>query len=154
MKIDKNLNKVFHKKEFSIAEKLFTLVNDSNKKITAKALKNGRQLCSGIKNKILGKYKSKGVFLPTDSYEKVKSGEAHIIHGNIFLIINRLRQQTADNHTFRIYAYLAISANDLLKRLDLFLKNKQFSSEVQVYLKDFDNFKQSFNEAWEASRKV
>jgi hypothetical protein len=59
-----------------------------------------------------------------------------------------LEQQTESNHLFRIYAYLSVSGNDMLRRLGGYLGNVNYSQKVTRYLKEFDEFKDKFNNAW------
>ncbi len=117
-------------------------------------LKMVRQLLNKVKANLLNKYKQKKVFELNDMYKRMKSGEAHMLHGNAFLIINRMKQQSVENHLFRVFAYLTISGTDILNRLSSFLGNKDFSKKTEEFNKKNDEFKKGFKLAWEKSKPV
>ncbi len=113
-------------------------------------LVDGRQLSSSVKSNMLHKYGQKKIFKLTDEYKRIKSGEAHTLHGNTFFLNYLLAQQTENNHLFRVYAHLTISGNDILKKLSDYLDNQLFKSKVTKHLLEFDTFRPKFNAAWES----
>jgi len=82
----------------------------------------------------------------------MKSGESHTLHGNVFLIAFRMKQQSLDNHLFRVHAYLTIAGNEVLKRLGKYLNNSTFLKKVEEYEKENQKFRKDFNVAWEATK--
>lgn len=114
-------------------------------------LKEARELRNKVKANILNKYKQKRVFSLNDMYKRIKSGESHMLHGNAFLILNRLNQQSEENHLFRVFAYLTISGTDMLNHLSGFLDNKSYSQKVDEFNKEHSDFKKRFKIAWEKS---
>jgi len=117
-------------------------------------LKQARQLLSKVKADILNKYSQKKVFNLTDGYKRMKSGESHTLHGNAFLIIHRMNQQSNENHLFRVYAYLTISGTDMINRLSSFLNNQNYSKKVEQFNKEHDEFKKRFKLAWEKAKPI
>jgi hypothetical protein len=117
-------------------------------------LKSVRQLLSKVKSDLLNKYNQKKVFGLNDGYKRMKSGEAHMLHGNAFLIMNRMKQQSKENHLFRVYAYLTISGIDLLNCLSSFLNNQNFSKKVEDFNKEHNVFKLKFKSAWEKTKPI
>ena len=117
-------------------------------------LKETRELRNKVKANILNKYKQKKVFALNDMYKRMKSGESHMLHGNAFLIINRMNQQSDENHLFRVFAYLAISGTDMLNRLSAYLDTNVYSQKVDAFNKEHDEFKKRFKIAWEKSKPI
>lgn len=141
-------------KDIKILEELKDLIKNTNIDLDRYTilLKKVRQLLSKVKTNLLNKYKQKKVFALNDMYKRAKSGEAHMLHGNAFLILNRMNQQSAENHLFRVFAYLIISGNDILNHLSSFLGNQDFSKKVEEFNKEHDEFKKRFKLAWENSK--
>lgn len=161
------LTKLFNEhKEFikqALPEKAFTLLKElkdllGNSSIVLDRftvlLKDVRELRNKVKANILNKYKQKKIFALNDMYKRMKSGESHMLHGNAFLIINRMNQQSEENHLFRVFAYLAISGTDMLNRLSGFLGNKNYSQKVNEFNKKHSDFKLKFRIAWEKSKHI
>lgn len=84
----------------------------------------------------------------------MKSGEAHMLHGNAFLIIHRINKQSDENHLFRVFAYLGISGTDMLNRVSGFLDDKSYSQKIGAFNKDHEEFKKRFKIAWEKSKPI
>ena len=103
---------------------------------------------------MLNKYKQKKVFALNDMYKRMKSGESHMLHGNAFLIINRINQQSDENHLFRVFAYLTISGIDMLNHLSGFLGNESYSQKIDEFNKKHDEFEKRFKIAWENSKPI
>lgn len=136
--------------DYSVMTNIFSRLDGPFDEEFTKALVDGRQLCNTIKARVLNKYSQKKIFVLTEGYKRIKSGEAHTLHGNIFLLNYRLTQQSEQNHLFRVYAHLTISGNDMLKRLSDYLGNQSFTDKVSSHLSQFDGFKTKFNEAWQS----
>lgn len=117
-------------------------------------LKEVRELRNKVKANILNRYKQRKVFALNDMYKRMKSGEAHMLHGNAFLIIHRINKQSDKNHLFRVFAYLGISGTDMLNRLSGFLDDKSYSQKIDTFNKDHEEFKKRFKIAWEKSKPI
>lgn len=142
------------KGDFATLEELRIVIGEANVDVNKYTvlIKRVRQLFSRVKSDILNKYARKKIMQLSDGYKRMKSGESHMLHGNAFLIINRMRQQTKENHLFRVFAYLAISGNDMIVRLASFLKDDKFSEKVDVFLREHESFKKKFSYAWGESK--
>ena len=153
---EKFLKLMLPEEDIKILEDLKDLLKNSTIELDRYTilLKKARQLLSKVKANLLEKYKQKKVFELNDMYKRMKSGEAHMLHGNAFLIINRMNQQSVENHLFRVFAYLTISGSDMLNRLSSFLGNKDFSKKVEEFNKEHDEFKKVFKLAWEKSKPI
>ncbi len=116
-------------------------------------LKATRQLVNKVKAEILNKYTQKKIFGLRDNYKRMKSGEAHMLHGNVFLIHNRMSQQPLKNHIFQVFAHLAITGTDMLNRLSGFLSNKKFTEKVNCFMEEHTDFKKRFSAEWEKARQ-
>lgn len=135
IKILDNLKIIFDKNELDLEK-------------YASILKQAREMNNKIKARILRSYKEKKVLNFSQGYKRMKSGEAHTLHGNVFLIFYRMRQQP-ENHLFRLYAYLTISGNDLLDRLKKYLDKTPYSKKVAEYMKNNADFRIKFKKEWE-----
>ena len=139
-------------KEFKIIKDLESVVNNSSDQIKYRdAIKKARMLLNTVKFRILNKYTLKGIYSETENYKGIKSGESHTLHGNIFLIINRLSDKSRQNHQFRVYAYLFISGIEILKRLSHFHDNKSYEEKVTSFISKHASFKIKLVEAWKSS---
>jgi len=139
-------------KEWKIISDLKDVVKDSFDKIKyRKAIKKARSLLSNVKYKILEKYTKKNIYIETENYKGIKSGESHTLHGNIFLIIHRLNQKSQENHLFRVYSYLFISGIEMLKRLSDFHNDKFYKEEALNFIDNHSKFKIKLIEAWKSS---
>lgn len=123
-----------------------------NEDVFTSLLKYSRQLINKHKSNILNKYAQKKIFELTKTYKRMKSGESHTLHGNVFLIAYRMGQQSVDNHLFRVHAYLTISGNALLTKLSEYHKNDKYTGKVNGYIKEYDLFKAKFTESWANSK--
>lgn len=150
------IKQMLTEKDFRSLKELKNLLNNTTIDLDRFTilLKEIRELRNKVKANILNKYKQKRVFALNDMYKRMKSGEAHMLHGNAFLIIHRMNQQSDENHLFRIFAYLAISGTDMLNHLSGFLNHKDFSQKVDEFNKEHDEFKKRFKIAWEKSRPI
>lgn len=117
-------------------------------------LRKARELRNKVKAGILNKHKQKKVYALNNMYKRMKSGESHMLHGNAFLIIHRMNQQSEENHLFRVFAYLAISGTDMLNHLSGYLENKTFSQNVAEFNEQHDEFKKRFKVAWEKAKPI
>lgn len=115
-------------------------------------LRQVRDLVNRVKNRLFNYYGQKKVFELSNSYKRMKSGESHTIHGNVFLIRFRMGQQLPKNHLFRVYAYLTIAGNDLLTHLSRFHKNEAYSKKVAQYLDDNLKFRSKLSSKWEQNK--
>lgn len=136
--------------DVKILEEMRNLLKESSPDLDkyGRLLKGERQLFSKAKSDLLNKYARKKIFQLSDGYKRMKSGEAHMLHGNAFLILNRMSQQSQENHLFRVFAYLTISGVDLLNRLSEFLGNEDFSKKVEEFNEKHNKFKVKFSSAW------
>lgn len=153
---EKFIKQALPEKDFTLLKELKDLLGKSSidlERFTG-LLKDVRELRNKVKANILNKYKQKNVFALNDMYRRMKSGESHMLHGNAFLIINRMNQQSDENHLFRVFAYLAISGTDMLNRLSGFLDNKSYAQKVDAFNKDHNDFKNRFKLAWERSKPI
>lgn len=142
-------------KEYRIILKLKKSLNHTNEKDEfRKAVKGTRQLFGNVKNKLLQKYTKKGSFGVNENYKGMKSGESHTLHGNVFLISNRLSITSQQNHLFRVYAYLFIACNPLLQQLSQYLKNSEYKKEVDQFLHDHSIFSQELSQAWQTQENT
>lgn len=116
-------------------------------------LKIARQLVSKVKSVILNKYAQKKIFGLSDTYKRMKSGESHMLHGNAFLILDRMSNQPVENHEFRVFAYLTIAGTDILNRLSGFLNDGRFTEKTDCFMKKLNDFKPKFNSEWETVRR-
>ena len=140
----------FTDKQQALLQVLGDNINKSQEKEYTKALISVRRLCMQVKDQIVSKHEQAGHIRISNSYRRMKSGEAHTIHGNIFLLPYRLKQQTRENHLFRVYTYLFFSGIEALTRVVNFLKNDKFSKETDIILSDLNKFKLVFRDVWEA----
>lgn len=150
------IEQMLPEKDFRTLKELKDLLNNSSidlDRFTA-LLKEARELRNKVKANILNKYKQKNVFVLNDMYKRMKSGEAHMLHGNAFLIIYRINNQSDKNHLFRVFAYLGISGTDMLNRLSGFLDDKSYSQKIDAFNKDHEEFKKRFKIAWEKSKPI
>ncbi len=150
------LQEVLSEKDFQSLGELTNLLKNTNLDLDQYTLllRKVRELRNKVKADILNKYKQKKMFELNDMYKRMKSGEAHMLHGNAFLIIHRMNQQSEENHLFRVFAYLTISGTDILNRLSDFLANKAFSQKVVEFNKQHDEFKKRFREEWEKAKPI
>ncbi len=145
------IQQAISEKDFGLLKELKDLLSTSSinlEKFTV-LLKDVREIRSKTKAIILNKYKQKKIFVLNDMYRRMKSGESHMLHGNAFLIINRMNHQSAENHLFRVFAYLTISGVDMLNYLSGFLVNKNYSQKINEFNKELSDFKKKFKTAWE-----
>lgn len=150
------IEQILPEKAYKTLKELKDLLNNSSiylERFTV-LLKEVRELRNKVKAKILNQYKQKNVFALNDMYKRMKSGEAHMLHGNAFLIIHRMNKQSNENHLFRVFAYLGISGTDMLNRLSGFLDDKSYSQKIDVFNNDHEEFKQRFKIAWEKSKPI
>jgi hypothetical protein len=120
-------------KNYQIIESLEKIVNEKiSKDIFIGSIKNGRKLFENTKSRLIYKYSDKKIYKPHSSYKGMMSGESHTLHGNIFLLYNRLSKQTKNNHLYRLFAYSLFSSTELLANLKLFLNNIAYTKEVEV----------------------
>jgi len=119
-----------------------------------KALIATRRLSMQIKESIINNHKKTGDLKLSNEYLRMKSGESHTIHGNIFLISHRLEQQSREIHLFRLYNYLFLSGIEALKRVMFFLKSEEFTKEVMEVLSDLEVFKVTLIKEWENYQKI
>lgn len=155
MKEEKSfIEQQFTEKQQAVIQALGDNINKSQEKEYTKALISVRRLCMQVKDQIISKHEQAGHIKISNSYRRMKSGEAHTIHGNIFLLPHRLKQQTRENHLFRVYTYLFFSGIEALTRVINFLKNDEFSKEAGLVLEDLNKFKIVFTKAWETHPKT
>lgn len=145
---EKMLKEKLSETDFKIVTHLHESLDKPLDEKYTKVLKDGRNLCNRIKANILDQYRQKGLFVPTQGYLRIKSGESHMLHGNVFLIPYRFKQQTKENHLFRVYAYLMISTIDLLGRLSGYFDNKTFSQNAKEFFDDYAAFRINFTQVW------
>ncbi len=112
-------------------------------------IKKMRQIVNDVKSDILNNHEQRKLLVRTNSFKRMKSGESHTLHGNVFLIAFRMKQQSLDNHLFRVYAYLNVVGNELLGRLSKYHKNKGFEEKVEKYMEENEKFRSSFKTEWE-----
>jgi len=149
-----NDNNIFLKeklteKEWQIIVNLKDTLGDNvDKQKYRKAVERTRRLVNSIKNKIIQKYSKKGDYIENENIRAIKSGESHTLHGNVFLIIDRLNKKSANNHLFRIYSYTFISSTHLLKRLSDYLENKKYKEEVSNFITEYDFLSKQIAKAW------
>ena len=150
------IKKMRPEKDFTSLKELKDLLNNTSIDLDRFTilLKEARELRNKVKANILNKYKQKKVFALNDMYKRMKSGESHMLHGNAFLIINRMNQQSDENHLFRVFAYLTISGIDMLNHLSVFLGNKGYSQKVDEFNNEHNDFKKRFKTAWENSKPI
>ena len=150
------IKQMLPEKDFISLKELKNLLNDTSIDLDKYTilLKEVRELRNRVKANILNKYKQKKVFALNDSYKRMKSGESHMLHGNAFLVIHRMNQQSNENHLFRVFAYLTISGTDMLNHLSGFLDNKSYSQKIDKFNKELKDFKERFKKAWENSKPI
>lgn len=141
-------------KQIGILEKISELINTKvlNEEVYTQVIKQMRQLVNDIKANILNKHDQKKLLVRNNSFKRMKSGESHTLHGNVFLIYFRMKQQSLNNHLFRVYAYLTIAGNELLERLSKFHKNKSFKERVDKYMEGNSKFRGNFKLQWETAK--
>lgn len=144
----------FTEKQQAIVRSLGDNINKSQEKEYTQALISVRRLCMQTKDQIITKHEQAGHIRISNSYRRMKSGEAHTIHGNIFLLPHRLKQQTRENHLFRVYTYLFFSGIEALTRVVNFLKNNELNKEANAILEDLNKFKIVFSTSWEKYQKA
>lgn len=149
------LNTNLSKQDYEDVDKLVKLLQLSAIPLDqfTKQIKIVRQLINKLKSSIMNKYEQTGIFKLTDTYKRMKSGEAHMLHGNAFLILDRMGQQSHANHVFRVLAYLTISGVDLLNMLPGFLKNDQYSKKVSEFMTRQAEFRKRFQSEWAKIRR-
>lgn len=135
--------------EFNSISRLYEAVSKPIDTQFTRVLLDTRNLCNRLKNDLLNKQQQSGKFVLSEGYRRMKSGEAHTLHGNVFLMPHRLEQQSDQNHLFRVYSYLTISGNDLLKRLSEHFGNPNYIQLTQAYFDEFERSKVLFAKAWE-----
>ncbi len=152
-------NETFLKRELSrrqikILEEMRALINKEvlDEEAYTQAIKQMRQLVGRVKTTILNTHEQKKLLVRNISFKRMKSGESHTLHGNVFLIYFRMKQQTLSNHLFRVYAYLTIVGNELLERLAKFHKNKNFEEKVSKYMERNSKFRDKFKLVWETTK--
>ena len=150
------IKKMLPEKDFASLKELKDLLNNTSIDLDRFTilLKEARELRNKVKANILNKYKQKKVFALNNMYKRMKSGESHMLHGNAFLIINRINQQSDENHLFRVFAYLTISGIDMLNHLSGFLGNESYSQKIDEFNKKHDEFEKRFKIAWENSKPI
>ena len=152
-------NKAFLKdklnvRQVGIIEKMSELINKDvfDGDAYTQTIKQMRQLVNDIKTSILNTHEQKKLLVRNNSFKRMKSGESHTLHGNVFLIYFRMKQQSLTNHLFRVYAYLTIAGNELLGRLSKFHKNKNFKEKVDKYMEGNSKFRGNFKLKWETAK--
>lgn len=116
-----------------------------------KAVEYVRILVNKTKSQLLDKYAQKGVYVANENIKGMKSGEAHTLHGNIFLLIERLSKKSEINHLFRLYSYLLLPTAFLLRRLSEYHENRGYTAEVTQFLDDYNIFGREISSAWASS---
>ena len=116
-----------------------------------KAVEYVRILVNKTKSQLLDKYAQKGVYVANENIKGMKSGEAHTLHGNIFLLIERLSKKSEINHLFRLYSYLLLPTTFLLRRLSEYHENRGYTAEVTQFLDDYNIFGREISSAWASS---
>lgn len=135
-------------KQKSVLQSLGENIEKSQDDSYTKALIATRRLCMQIKEEIINRHKQAGHLNLSNAYQRMKSGEAHTIHGNIFLLPHRLKQQSKETHLFRVYTYLFYSGIEALAGVMYFLKNDEFTKEATAVLNDLNSFKVVFSQTW------
>lgn len=137
-------------KQMVILEKLYEVMNNSplDEEAFTNKLKQTRQLINDIKAGILNTHEQKKALNRDLKFKRMKSGEAHTLHGNAFLIEYRMSQQPSQNHLFRVYSYLMISGNELVIRLSNYHKEKQYIEKVTSYIQRDTIFRKKFGQSW------
>ena len=148
--IDQN----FTDKQKTLIQSLGANINKSQEQGYTKALIAVRRLCMQFKEEIISRHEKAGNIVITNAYRRMKSGEAHTTHGNVFLLPHRLKQQSRENHLFRVYMYLLYTGTEALTRLVGFLKNDELSKEADAVLTELSQFKQVFSAAWASNSQV
>lgn len=138
----------FTDKQKLVLKSLGENLNKSPEEGYTRALISTRKLCMQIKEEIITKHKKVGDSKFSNAYQRMKSGEAHTMHGNIFLLPHRLKEQSKETHLFRVYTYLFYSGIEALTGVISFLKNDEFTRETTKVLNDLNNFKVIFSQAW------
>ena len=147
--------------ETSLSEKQIETLEGMGKNVNKEQLddveytqliKRTRQIVSDVKSGIFNNHEQRKLLVRTNGFKRMKSGESHTLHGNVFLIAFRIKQQSLDNHLFRVYAYLTIAGNELLERLSKYHKNKIFEEKVKKYIEENRKFRNSFNVKWERAK--
>jgi hypothetical protein len=142
------LNSVLGERDFKVISDLHESISKSDEEMFTKSLKDGRNLSNTIGINILDKYVKVNEMIRTNKYKRMKSGEAHTLHGNVFLIPQRLKQQKLEIHLFRIYSYLMISSSELIKKLSDYHKESKFKSNVDQHIEDYNKFRSLFASEW------
>ncbi len=149
-----NDNNVFLKeklteKEWRIIINLKDILTDNvDKQKYRKAVERTRRLVNAIKNKIIQKYIKRGDYVENENIRAIMSGESHTLHGNVFLIINRLNKKSVNNHLFRVYSYLLLSSTNVLKRLSNYLENNKYKEEVNNFLTEYNFLSKQIAQGW------
>jgi len=116
-----------------------------------KDVEEARKLVQRVKGRLLDKYTQKGMYISNDNVKGMKSGEAHTLHGNIFLLSNRLSEKSKTNHLFRLYSYLLLPTTFLLRRLGDYPGNTEFLAEVNKFLVEYNIFGSELSTAWKSA---
>lgn len=142
------IDQQFTDKQKAVLQSLGDNLHKNQENDYTRALISTRRLCMQVKEDIINRHKQAGHLALSNAYQRMKSGEAHTIHGNIFLLPHRLKQQTREIHLFRVYTYLFYSGIEALTGVMYYLKNDEFAREATVVLSDLNGFKVVFSQAW------
>lgn len=107
-----------------------------------------RRLINDVKSRLLQKYSQSGIYIENENIKGMKSGESHTLHGNVFLLINRLNKKSGKNHLFRVCSYILIPCISVLKRLSEYHGNEKYTKEVNQFLSDYNTFGKEISLAW------
>lgn len=141
-------------KDLEILNNLRTKIGHfDNKTSYRKSVEEARKLVQRTKNRFLDKYTQKGTYIPNENVKGMKSGEAHTLHGNVFLLSDRLSDKSTLNHKFRLYSYLLLPTTFILGRLGEFHNNSTFSGEVADFLDEYNTFGKEISSAWASTMK-
>ncbi|MBI5151860.1 MAG: hypothetical protein HZA34_04880 [Candidatus Pacebacteria bacterium] len=148
------IDQQFKEKEKKLLNSLQGVINKSKEDEYTRLLINVRQLCMKTKSSIVSSHVKKGHISITTGFKRMKSGEAHTIHGNVFLLLNRLQQQSRDNHLFRLYMYVLFAGQETIMRLIEHISDPKVNKKFEPVLAELTSFKSSMAPAWAASSKI
>ncbi len=142
------INQHFSEKQKALIKSFEDALNNKQEDIFTKTLISTRRLCMRMKDQIISKHEKAGHIIISNSLKRMKSGEAHTIHGNIFLLPHRLNKQPKENHLFRVFMYLFYSGIEALTRVVPFLKNEELAKKTDPILNELRGFKTKLASEW------
>lgn len=136
--------KLFEENKELLTEKQIILLNEyiesavaNDSELHIRLTRRTRKLVDSVQDELFKKTTILPLFNPTN-VNAFFSSFSHILHGNVFLLLDILRKERPTQHKLRVYWVLLLTGVNVLNRISSYTGDKEMNKKILKLNKDFE----------------